>query len=200
MSKKKKNSNAPETNDEQFKIDPRVEDAIFSKKDSLITITTNSIDGKLTASNFHLVYDAIEDRYNFYSDGLDKDQFFALMHKFFHYCGIITIRTFLDEISHQHYTPEGRGSRQMCRVDRYGFPRTSPKGSKSVEGFQTGDMVKVIILKGSKKGEYLGKVAVRSSKKFDIQTKTKTIKSIWYKHFHIVQRSDGYLYSYKERI
>ena len=95
---------------------------------------------------------------------------------------------------------KGRGSRQMCRVDRYGFPRTSPKGSKSVEGFQTGDMVKVIILKGSKKGEYLGKVAVRSSKKFDIQTKTKTIKSIWYKHFHIVQRSDGYLYSYKERI
>ena len=30
------------------------------------------------------------------------------MHKFLHYCGIITIRTFLDEISHQHYTPEGR--------------------------------------------------------------------------------------------
>ena len=50
MAKKKKNSNAPDTNDEQFKIDPRVEDAIFSKKDSLITITTNSIDGKLTAS------------------------------------------------------------------------------------------------------------------------------------------------------
>ena len=80
----------------------------FSKKDSLITITTNSVDGKLTASNFHLVYDAIEDRYNFYNDGLDKDQFFALMYKFLHYCGIITIRTFLDEISHQHYTPECR--------------------------------------------------------------------------------------------
>lgn len=30
------------------------------------------------------------------------------MYKFLHYCGIITIRTFLDEISHQHYTPEGR--------------------------------------------------------------------------------------------
>ena len=108
MPKKKKNSNAPEVNDEQSKIDPRVEDAIFSKKDSLITITTNDVDGKLTASNFHLVYDAIEDRYNFYSDGLDKDQFFALMYKFLHYCGIITIRTFLDEISHQHYIPEGR--------------------------------------------------------------------------------------------
>ena len=70
----------------------------FPKKDSLITITTNSIDGKLTASNFHLVYDAIEDRYNFYNDGLDKDQFFTLMHKFLHYCGIITIRTFLGQL------------------------------------------------------------------------------------------------------
>ena len=97
---------------------------------------------------------------------------------------------------------KGRGSRQMCRMDKFGFPRTSPKGSKFVEGFQTGDMVKAIVPKGSKQGEYLGKVAVRSSRYFDIQTKTKTktIQGIWYKHFHIVQRSDGYLYSYKERI
>ena len=43
MAKKKKNNNTPETNDEQSNIDPRVEDAIFSKKDSLITITTNSL-------------------------------------------------------------------------------------------------------------------------------------------------------------
>ena len=95
---------------------------------------------------------------------------------------------------------KGRGSRQMCRVDKFGFPRTSAKASKSVKGFQTGDMVKAIVPKGLKKGEYLGKVAVRSSRFFDIQTKTKTIQGIWYKHFHIVQRSDGYLYSYKERI
>lgn len=108
MPKKKKDSNAPKTNDKQSKLDPRVEEAIFSKKDSLITITTNAADGKLTASNFHLVYDAVEDMYNFYSDGLGKDQFFTLMHKFLHYCGIITIRTFLDEISHQHYIAEGR--------------------------------------------------------------------------------------------
>ena len=94
---------------------------------------------------------------------------------------------------------KGRGSRQMCRVDRYGFPRTSPKGSKSVEGFQSGDMVKAIVLKGSKKGEYLGRVAVRSNRCFDIQTKTKTIEGIWHKHFHIVQRGDGYSYNYKNR-
>ena len=94
---------------------------------------------------------------------------------------------------------KGRGSRQMCRVDRYGFPRTSAKASKFVEGFQTGDMVKAIVLNGLKKGEYLGKVAVRSNRCFDIQTKTKTIEGIWYKSCHIVQRGDGYLYSYSKR-
>ena len=94
---------------------------------------------------------------------------------------------------------KGRGSRQMCRVDKYGFPRTSPKGSKSIKGFQTGDMVKAIVPKGLKQGEYLGKVAVRSSGKFDIQTKTKTIEGINHKYCHLIQRGDGYLYSYKER-
>ena len=95
---------------------------------------------------------------------------------------------------------KGRGSRQMCRVNRYGFPRTSAKASKSVEGFQTGDMVKAIVPTGFKKGgEYLGKVAVRSSGYFDIQTRTKTIEGIGCKYCHIVQRSDGYLYSYNER-
>ena len=94
---------------------------------------------------------------------------------------------------------KGRGSRQMCRMDKFGFPRTSPKGSKFVEGFQTGDMVKAIVLNGLKKGEYLGKVAVRANRCFDIQTKTKTIEGIWYKSCHIVQRGDGYLYSYSKR-
>ena len=93
---------------------------------------------------------------------------------------------------------KGRGSRQMCRVNRYGFPRTSAKTLKSVKGFQTGDMVKAIVPNGSKVGEYLGRVAVRSRGYFDIQTKTQTIQGIWHKYFYIIQRGDGYLYNYKE--
>ena len=93
---------------------------------------------------------------------------------------------------------KGRGTRQMCSMNKYGFPRTSAKTSKSVYGFQTGDMVKAIVPNGLKAGEYLGKVAVRSRGYFDIQTKTKRIQGIWHKHCHIIQRSDGYLYSYKE--
>lgn len=94
---------------------------------------------------------------------------------------------------------KGRGSRQMCLMNKYGFPRTAPKGSKLVEGFQTGDMVKVIVPSGLKQGEYLGRVVVRSSKCFDVKTKTKTVQGIWHKYFHIVQRGDGYLYNYERR-
>ena len=94
---------------------------------------------------------------------------------------------------------KGRGSRQMCRMDQFGLPRTSAKASKTVKGFQTGDIVKAIVPKGSKQGEYLGKVAVRSSGYFDIQIKTQVIQGIGYKYCNIVQRSDGYSYNYKER-
>ena len=94
---------------------------------------------------------------------------------------------------------KGRGSRQMCSMDKFGFPRTSAKASKSVKGFQTGDIVKAVVPTGSKAGEYLGKVAVRSSGSFDIQTKTQVIQGIGYRYCHIIQRSDGYSYNYKER-
>ena len=94
---------------------------------------------------------------------------------------------------------KGRGSRQMCRMDRFGFPRTSPKGSKSVKGFQTGDIVKAIVPQGLKRGEYLGRVAVRSSGYFDIEANDKLIQGIGYKYCRIVQRSDGYSYDYKKR-
>ena len=76
--------------------------------------------------------------------------------------------------------------------------RTKPKGSKSVEGFQTGDIVKAIVTKGLKQGEYLGKVAVRSKGSFNIQTRTQVIQGVGYKYCHIIQRCDGYLYDYKE--
>ena len=94
---------------------------------------------------------------------------------------------------------KGRGSRQMCRMDSYGFPRTSAKASKIVKGFQTGDMVKAIVPTGSKAGEYLGRVVVRSRGFFDIKTKSSLAKDIGYKFCRLLQRNDGYSYNYKER-
>ena len=92
MSKKKKNhnNNTPEINVVQFEVDPRIENAIYSQKDSLITITTNDGNGQPIISRFHLVYDAVEDIYNFSTD-----------------FGVISIRTFLDETSYQKFRDDG---------------------------------------------------------------------------------------------
>lgn len=92
-----------------------------------------------------------------------------------------------------------RGSRQFCRVDKYGFPRTAPKPrTKNFFGFKTGDMVKVIIPDNAKTkipvGVYIGRIAVRSSGFFDVKTKdAKLAVSHKYcsKPLHLM---DGYSY------
>jgi len=90
---------------------------------------------------------------------------------------------------------EGRGSRQKCLSDQYGFPRTSPKGAKRVYGFQTGDLVKANVLKGKKVGFYRGRVAVRTTGNFNVKTKEKTVQGISYRYCTLIQRNDGYSYS-----
>jgi 5-methylcytosine-specific restriction endonuclease McrA len=92
-------------------------------------------------------------------------------------------------------TAQGHGSRQMCRVDQYGFPRTSAKQFKQVHGFQTGDMVKAVVTSGKKIGTYRGRVAVRTSGSFDIKTAHEKIQGISYKYCQPQHRSDGYMYS-----
>ena len=94
---------------------------------------------------------------------------------------------------------KGRGSRQMCSMDSYGFPRTSAKSSKTVKGFQTGDIVKAIVTKGSKQGEYLGRVIVRSKGSFSIAHNNYIVDGIGNKYCHLIQKGDGYSYNYKER-
>jgi hypothetical protein len=83
----------------------------------------------------------------------------------------------------------------MCRVDKYGFPRTSAKSTTAVHGFKTGDLVKAVVLKGKKKGVYIGRVAVRASGYFNITTKDGTNQSIGYQYCRLLQKNDGYQYS-----
>ncbi|MBU2739741.1 RNA-guided endonuclease IscB [Acidithiobacillus concretivorus] len=64
----------------------------------------------------------------------------------------------------------GRGSYQRTRLTKHGFPRGYLMRSKSVFGFQTGDRVKAVVTTGKKAGTYLGRVAIRASGSFNIQT------------------------------
>ena len=140
------------------------------------------------------IYDAWLTKYNRDSLGLPKQHYYDAL-------SVGEVPSKFNFLTDKILTisAKGRGSRQMCSMNKYGFPRTSAKASKSVNGFQTGDIVKAIVTKGSKQGEYLGRVAVRASGYFDIQTKTKTIQGVGFEYCHIVQRSNGYSYDYKER-
>ena len=89
----------------------------------------------------------------------------------------------------------GHGRRQMCLMDKHGFPRTKPKQFKKVKGFQTGDIVKAIVTKGKKVGTYFGRVAVRESGSFNIKTKEGTVQGISHKYYKLLQRTDGYGYA-----
>jgi 5-methylcytosine-specific restriction endonuclease McrA len=89
----------------------------------------------------------------------------------------------------------GRGSRCRTRVDTYGFPRGYLMRRKSVHGFRTGDMVLADVTKGTKIGAHLGRVAVRATGSFNIQTKSGVVQGIGHKHCRIIARGDGYGYS-----
>ncbi|WP_319574441.1 RNA-guided endonuclease IscB [uncultured Desulfobacter sp.] len=90
----------------------------------------------------------------------------------------------------------GYGNRQMCRVNKFGFPRTKAKlTEKKVKGFQTGDIVKAVVTTGKKVGTYIGRVAVRKSGSFNIKTAEKTIQGISWRYCRVFHSSDGYSYN-----
>ena len=113
----------------------------------------------------------------------------------------------------------GRGSRQMCRMDRYGFPWTGPKAVRTVHGFRTGDLVRAIIPKersfaglardcgslaspsrglaracgalASHAEVHTGYAAVRASGSFRIGN----ADGVSWRHCRLLQRGDGYRYN-----
>jgi len=90
----------------------------------------------------------------------------------------------------------GRGSYQRTRLTQYGFPRGYLTRSKSAFGFQTGDMVKAVVTTGKKVGTYLGRVAIRVSGSFNIQSATGLVQGIPHRFCALIQRADGYGYSW----
>jgi len=86
----------------------------------------------------------------------------------------------------------GHNTRQMCRMDRYGFPRTSAKGPRGVKGFRTGDLVRATVPAGKKIGSYVGRVAVRSSGSFNVKTSAGTIQGISHRYCRVFHKADGY--------
>ena len=89
----------------------------------------------------------------------------------------------------------GHGKRQMCRVNKFGFPRTKAKAGQKAFGFQTGDMVKAIVTTGKNAGTHIGKVAIRLRGYFNITKAKSIIKDISYKCCKLLFHCDGYAYA-----
>ncbi len=88
----------------------------------------------------------------------------------------------------------GRQRRQMCLMDKRGFPRTGAKQRSHVQGFQTGDIVGANVTRGKKAGIYIGRVAVRTTGSFNLTTKTRTMQGLSVRYCTLLHHADGYTY------
>ena len=93
-------------------------------------------------------------------------------------------------------TAYGHGSRQMCLMNKYGFPRTDPKEKHPKHGFKTGDIVKAIVPAHLKRaGTHVGRMSAKASGSFTIATSKGTITDVGKNYCRKLQRADGYGYT-----
>ena len=90
---------------------------------------------------------------------------------------------------------QGHGSRQMCRTDKFGFPKCHCLRSKRRGVFQTGDMVSAVMLSGKSRGFHVGRLITRARPSF----KVGGVDGIHPKHIKLKQRNDGYSYVTEDR-
>ncbi|MCY1703833.1 RNA-guided endonuclease IscB [Deinococcus sp. SL84] len=90
----------------------------------------------------------------------------------------------------------GRGNRQMCRTDKYGFPNKHRTRQKVFFSFQTGDICRAIVTTGKKIGAYVGRISVRATGSFTLSLGAGKVDGINKRFFQTLQRQDGYSYGF----
>jgi hypothetical protein len=94
----------------------------------------------------------------------------------------------------------GRGHRRIMLVDKFGFPRGYRQRKKRYFGYQTGDLVRAVVPQGARRGTHVGRVAVKASGYFTIQTKTGKVADVAHRYCQVQQRTDGYSYRFGARL
>jgi 5-methylcytosine-specific restriction endonuclease McrA len=92
------------------------------------------------------------------------------------------------------WSAKGRGTRQMCNVNKFGFPISHRTRQKQFFGFQTGDLVKATVPKGKYTGIWTSRVMVRAKGNFDIKDASGNRMTISHRYIQLLQRNDGWLY------
>jgi hypothetical protein len=89
----------------------------------------------------------------------------------------------------------GRGTYCRTRLNAHGFPRGHLIRRKSICGFKTGDMATATVPAGKKAGIHSGRISVRASRSFNVETPKGVVQGIHARHFTLIQRGDGYAYT-----
>lgn len=92
----------------------------------------------------------------------------------------------------QRWKYMGRGTRQMCRTNRYGFPIAHRSRQKIHFGFQTGDLVAAVIPRGKYQGTWTGRVTVRTRGTFVLTTADGMRVESAYTHCRVLKRGNGW--------
>lgn len=91
----------------------------------------------------------------------------------------------------------GRGAYRRTLLTAQGFPRGYLTRRKRHFGFQTGDRVRAEVPRGKKAGIHTGRVAVRASGRFNIQTPAGVVQGISHRYCRLLARGDGYAYHFQ---
>lgn len=97
----------------------------------------------------------------------------------------------------QIWAATGRGNRQRCRTDRYGFPIRHLSGKKSHFGFHTGDWVVAVVTTGKYAGTWVGRVTVRARGAFVITTADGQKVEVSHRACRLLQRGHGWQFTQK---
>ncbi|HLZ59445.1 MAG TPA: RNA-guided endonuclease IscB [Ktedonosporobacter sp.] len=92
----------------------------------------------------------------------------------------------------------GHGCRQMCLMDKHGFPRTAPKTKKFKHPFRTGDIVRAVVPAPLKNvGVHVGRMSAKANGSFTIATEHGSVTDVGKTYCRTLQRKDGYSYVQK---
>jgi len=108
-------------------------------------------------------------------------------------------KVYIDQVIPLRIIASGRQCRQMCLMDRYGFPRTKAKQRSAKHSFRTGDIVRAVVpahLKNA--GTHVGRMAAKARGSFTIATATGLVTDISHRYCTCLQRADGYSYIHKK--
>jgi 5-methylcytosine-specific restriction endonuclease McrA len=106
----------------------------------------------------------------------------------------------VDQVKVLHIEVSGHGSRQSCRVNKYGFPIRHCSRHKVQFGLRTGDMVRAVVPSGKYQGVHRGRVTVRVTGKFVVKEDGILVCETNHKHLEVLQHRDGYAYSFNYEV